>query len=337
MRTLSKQQKNDIKSLASQELSIRQIAKRLSLGVGTVHKYCKGFLNRKNMPAGRPRKLNERNIQYCVRKIVSGEEKSTKSLCKTLENQFSINVDPTTVQRALKRSGLKAGEKIKKPMLSKKNIKARLEFAKSHRDWTVEDWKRVVFSDESKINRFNSDGKSWTWFRDVSVPEPRTVQQTSKHGGGSVMIWGCITHLGPGYMCKIEGNMDQNLYLEILNRDLMDTIRYYKMKPANIIFQQDNDPKHTAKSVKEWLKNQIFETLAWPAQSPDLNPIENLWSQVKRSLNYFATPPKGMLELWERIEKIWNEISADQCLKLVESMPNRMESVIKAKGRWTKY
>lgn len=237
----------------------------------------------------------------------------------------------------MKKKGLKSAEKKKKPLLSTKNIKERLEFAKSHLDWTADDWERVIFSDETKINRFNSDGRTWFWSRDPNSLNDHSVQQTVKHGGGGIMLWGCMTSNGVGYACKIDNILDQHLYKDILQDDLMKTIEFYDLDPSKIIFQHDNDPKHKAKSVKEWLDNQEFEVMLWPAQSPDLNPIEHLWAHVKRKLNQFQTPAKGMLELWERIQQVWNDIDVQTCKNLISSMPSRMEAVVKAKGKWTKY
>ena len=77
--------------------------------------------------------------------------------------------------------------------------------------------------------------------------------------------------------------------------------------------------------------------IEWPAQSPDLNPIEHLWHHPKRRLADYETPPKGILEPWERAEQEWNKIPADVCRNLVESMPRRIAAVIKAKGGFTKY
>src|SRR5688572_16882792 len=77
-----------------------------------------------------------------------------------LKSRFGIQVSDRTIRRVLKKKGLKSVEKKKKPLLSKKNIKARLDFAKAHQYWTSDDWERVIFSDETKINRFNSDGRS---------------------------------------------------------------------------------------------------------------------------------------------------------------------------------
>ena len=77
--------------------------------------------------------------------------------------------------------------------------------------------------------------------------------------------------------------------------------------------------------------------MKWPAQSPDLNPIEHAWSYLKKKLGEYKIPPNGMEQLWERVEKEWNEIPAEVCQGLIESMPRRIDEVVKAKGGYTKY
>ena len=81
----------------------------------------------------------------------------------------------------------------------------------------------------------------------------RLVQGTLKFGGGSLMMWGCMTWQGVGYAAKIDGRMDCDLYLQILKDELLNTMEYYGLNPPNTIFQQDNNPKHTCRIVKEWL------------------------------------------------------------------------------------
>ena len=151
------------------------------------------------------------------------------------------------------------------------------------------------------------------------------------------MVWGCMTWEGVGYAAKIDGRMDGDLYLQILKDELLNSLQYYDLNPSDIIFQQDNDPKHTCKKVKEWLEEQDFETMLWPAQSPDLNPIEHLWVYLKRRLAEYEHPPNGILQLWKRIQEVWKGIPVEECQKLIESMPRRVQAVVKAKGGYTKY
>ena len=105
----------------------------------------------------------------------------------------------------------------------------------------------------------------------------------------------------------------------------------------SIIFQQDNNPKHTSKRAQEWLESQDIKVLDWPAQSPDLNPIEHLWQILKKKLNSNTTLPRGVWELWERIDGEWGKIEVEECQRLIESMPRRLEAVIKAKRGHIKY
>ena len=151
------------------------------------------------------------------------------------------------------------------------------------------------------------------------------------------MVWGCMTAKSIGYMTKIEGNMNADLYCQILRDELMDSLDYYNLNPADVIFQQDNDPKHTSKLAKACTAELSLQILEWPAQSSDLNLIKLLQEHLKHQLNAWPTRPSGMLELWERVEKEWEAIDKDVVLKLIDSMPSRVEAVRKAKGGPTKY
>jgi hypothetical protein len=161
-------------------------------------------------------------------------------------------------------------------MLSLAHRRARLAFAQKYSQWTVADWERVIFSDESKINRIGSDGRVWVWKRKKAGINDRTTTPTVKFGGGHVMIWGCMTAKGVGGFCRILGTMDAKLYVEILEGEFSDTLEKFNYSTDTTIFQHDNDPKHTAKLTTAWLEENFVEVLDWPAQSPDLNPIEHV-------------------------------------------------------------
>jgi uncharacterized protein (DUF2267 family) len=274
--------------------------------------------------------------------VTTGKLDNAVKVKKALQNDLGIIVSPDTVRRALRGAGLGAIEKPKKPLLSVKNVRKRLEWCKAHLDWTIDDWKRVVWSDETKINRFNSDGRVWAWIRDGELLKPRHEKVTVKHGGGSIMIWSALTYAGTGWMCKIDGNMDKTLYKEILEDDQDRTIDFAAkelgLRRDQMVFQHDNDPKHTSNLVKEYLQDQEYQVMEWPPQSPDLNPIENMWRLLKIRLNEYDSPPKGTQDLYERVTKVWYDvIKKDECQNVIESMPRRIRECIKRKGYWTDY
>jgi len=237
----------------------------------------------------------------------------------------------------MKIEGMKAVVKKKRPLLTKKHMKDRLDFAITHKDWTVEDWKRVVWSDETKINHLGSDGRKWVWKKAGEGLSNRLVEGTKKFGGGSLMMWGCMLWEGVGYGCKIDGRMDGELYVKILDDKLQASLDYYGKTSDDIIFQQDNDPKHTSGRASKWFKNHQYQVLSWPSQSLDLNPIEHLWWHLKRKVADYEVSPNGILELWDRVEEEWNKIEPEVCQNLIRSMPRRIEAVLKAKGGYTKY
>src|SRR5690606_27000206 len=126
------------------------------------------------------------------------------------------------------------------PRLLPHHGKQRLEFALRHRHWTLDDWKRVVWSDEAKINRLGSDGRVWAWRHASESPiSDRLVQATIKFGGGNVMIWGAMTYNGVGGLRRVEGRMDAEQYVAILDRHLLRTGVARRIPRQQLIFMHD--------------------------------------------------------------------------------------------------
>src|SRR4051794_9768005 len=98
-----------------------------------------------------------------------------------------------------------------------------------------------------------------------------------------------MTAQGIGYGCQIDGRMDAGVYTSILNDYLLPTIKYYKLKKNKLIFQQDNDSKHTSNAAHGWFRSKKSDLLEWPPQSPDLNPMEHLWQHLKKQLAEYTT------------------------------------------------
>jgi len=165
----------------------------------------------------------------------------------------------------------------------------------------------------------------------------KIVRPTLEFGSGSIMVWGCMTWLGVGALIKIVGNMDATQYVDILSNGLLPTITHVSAEPDLpprhcITFQQDNDPKHTSRLAMKWFNDEDVKVMQWPTQSPDLNPIEHLWAHLKARLRSYEDAPRGVLELWQRVKEEWVKIPAQKCQTLIESMPRRINAVIKSRG-----
>jgi hypothetical protein len=99
------------------------------------------------------------------------------------------------------------------------------------------------------------------------------------------MVWRCLLWDGPGFATKIEGRMDAELYTAILEDELQQTMEWYGLETEDVIFQQDNEPKHTSKKARKWFNEHGYQVLQWPAQSPDLNPIATRLDSVRKVYN----------------------------------------------------
>ena len=338
MKKISPNKITNVISLLNQGFSYNMVAARLSLSKATVHRIKKVHLPYHNhAQPGRPKSLTPQQEQLIVQKLISRELDNAVDITKHLQDYQQTHVNANTVRRALKRSGLKAASMVKKPVLQPKHIRARLAFAERHKYWTTEDWKHVIWSDETKINCLGSDGRKWCWKKPKMAFQHGHIQPTLKHSGGSIMIWGCMIAEGPGFATKINDQMNAELYCSILEDELEQTMEWYGLEREKIIFQHDNDPKHTTKMTQEYLKKSNLQILEWPAQLPDLNPIEHLWHLLKRRLSKYEKMPSGILKLSDRVEVEWNNISKEECMHLIESMPRRVAAVLKARGGYTKY
>jgi transposase len=338
MKSISDKIKARIIQLHKEGLSTRKITDQVSVSHSTVARVCRmSSENHQPLHIGRPKILDSHDERYITRLMTTGKCATAVQAQKELQENAGVQVSTQTVRRALRRNGLKARVKHKKPLLGKRHRQMRLRFAQKYKNWEVNDWNQVIWSDETKINLFGCDGKEYCWKKDGEQLQAHHVSPTVKYGGGSVMVWGCMTAQGVGFLCRIDGHLDAALYKTILSDELLKTIDWYQLNPNDIFFQHDNDPKHTARSTKEWLQDQDFKVLDWPSQSPDLNPIEHLWQHIKQQLNKYPKRATRKEELWQRVEEVWEKVEPSFCRKLIDTMPERIKDVIKSKGGYTRW
>ena len=155
--------------------------------------------------------------------------------------------------------------------------------ARQHAHFSVEDWKNVLFSDESKFVRVHSSDKVCVRCMVGETHSIKCTRPMVQMSSNSVMICGCFSWHGMGPMVKLEGRMNASRYGQLVKNSVSPFMK--KTMGRKSIFQQDNAPIHTAKSILKIFKNLKIKVLDWPAQSPDLNLIENIWHRIKFKLS----------------------------------------------------
>lgn len=315
----------------------KKISKALLISKNTVAKVIQKFKTdgtaaKVQRRTGRPRKLTPRQERLVMRKVEENRHASAQQVSKEVETEIGVNVSRDTICRTVQRNGMHGCRPRRKPLLKPSHKKARLEFARAHAEKDEGYWDSILWSDESKINLFGTDGFKTVWRRKGEEYKEKCMVPTVKHGGGSVLMWGCMSAAGVGELHFIDGIMNSQMYCSILKAKMLPSLRAVGRRA---IFQHDNDPKHTSKATADFLKRNRVRVIPWPSMSPDLNPIEHLWGILKRQVEHHS--PSNNQALKDVILEEWKKIDVAKCCQLVHSMPRRLGAVIANNGGHTKY
>lgn len=316
----------------------KKIAELLNMKPNTVGDIVRRYKNEGRIEPkkqlGQPKKLTAKEERLIVRKIKANPRLSAPKIVEEVRIECKKQISASTIRRTIKAYGYNGRVARKKPFINMRNRKIRVNFAKEHKNKDASWWDDVIFADESKFNLFGSDRRVMVWRKPNEELKGKNLKPTVKHGGGHVMVWGCISAKGMGNLVFIDGIMNKEQYLRILRENLrqsaerMGVLRSFK-------FYQDNDPKHKAHVVREWLLYNCPKVIQTPAQSPDLNPIENLWDELDRRVR--ENPVTSISGLKIRLQEEWNKISVEYLSKIIKNMPQRLQGVISNQGYPTKY
>lgn len=260
--------------------------------------------------------------------IDSVEEHSEESMPKIFERlkKKGLSCQIDTVRNRIKEAGIMHLAPLKKPMLTEEHRANRLQWAEDHKDF---DWDRVIFTDESTYTVYMPVTKVWRRRGEKKVV--RTLKHPCK-----INFWGCLSSKGFGCCYSFKPNLNADLMCGIYEKRLLPTASYwFGGDPSSWYLQEDNDPKHTSIKCSTWRAENKVQRLSWPSNSPDLNPIENVWSFMKSQIRGKSFRSADALE--RKIKNIWQNLSPEYAKKLVNSMSSRLDDVASNEGDWILY
>ena len=187
------------------------------------------------------------------------------------------------------------------------------------------------------FNRSEECGQQFVYRTNGTRFHPCHTQTLKRSGRKSVPVWAWFSSQGAGAVHRIDGRLTAEKYISILDDVLLPTA-WARFGLGPIRFVQFRSPIHTSHAVTAWFADHPeFELLPWPPRGADLNPIENLWSEMVRDMNWQHV--RNSNELWSDVWDIWNNFAPKQSYwrTLANSMPSRLEMVTDLRGEWTKY
>ena len=316
-----------------------EIVKLLHIPESTIRSIWKKYNstgNVENIPrVGRPRKVTRRGEVRLLRTVKKNRGKVLREITNDFNEGGVVRVHPKTIQRYLHKNKIFRRVVRKKMVVREVNKKKRLSWCLERRRWTVNlHWNQVIFSDESQIV-IGQNNRVYVWRSSNEAYRPECMCPPYQRKV-SVMIWGCITWYGVGTLCKVDGNINAVKYRDILDNHLWPVLaRHFADKPYR--FQDDNAPVHRARIIEEFKRDNDIHGMTWPAQSPDLNIIENVWLCIKRSLQNAAGNINTPQERFTAIQDISMNFTVDYIQNLYTSIPRRILAVIRSNGYLTKY
>ncbi len=264
--------------------------------------------------------------------IINNARRTKFTTPNKLRNELKLNVSARTIRRTLNENKILGHIARKEYPFGRDHIRKRLSFANGYAQRT--NWNDVLFSDEKSFPLCKSTSQQWVQIPEGESPFQPEYMVHKKSHSEKVHMWACFAAGGVGEFKLFEQNMDKKIFKRILMKHLKSSAT--KLFGDNHWwFYMDNDPKHTSGVIQNWLFHNGIQLIDVPPYSGDLNPMENLWSDMNRRVE--SRFSQTIDELKTVITDEWKQTSAILLSKLVASMPARCKAVVNNHGHITNY
>ncbi|KAL0830028.1 hypothetical protein ABMA28_003486 [Loxostege sticticalis] len=331
-------------ALLQQGLSQRAVAAQLNLSQCAVSRVYRRFLEtgafNRRPRTSRQRCTSERDDRFIVSTSLRNRHLTGVDIQQELRRVRGVTVSEWTIRRRLKEANLTPKRPATGPKLTAGHRQARLQFAREHLNWSIDQWRSVLFSDECRMCLHGSDRRGRVYRR----PGERFAQccfaETVAYGGGSCMMWAGISLEGKTELVFVPGGsrgggLTADRYITDILTD--HVVPYGGFIGESFVLMHGNARCHTSRNTQQFLVDVGIRTMDWPALSPDMNTIEHLWDELKRRVRARNPAPLTVDELKAALLQEWDGIRQVTVKKLIRSMKNRMQAVIRARGGNTKY
>ena len=324
----------------------QQVANHFGVNVSTIERLVRRLRGTGRLAdrprSGRPRVTSRRQDRTIRLAHLRNRQLTATETALNTVGTHNRQISPRTVRRRLREHGLQARRPYVGPPLTQARRLRRMAWLTAHapRRFPMRQWRRVLFTDESRFTLFRPDGRHRIYRRRGERFTDACVVEWDRFGGGSVMVWGGIAHGVKSQLIVVDGNMTAVRYRD----EILRPVAVPLVQQRHLILQQDNARPHVARVCQDFLANNNIVPLDWPPYSPDLSPIEHLWDELDRRVRKRQNPPPPtppppatLAQLRNALINEWNNIPMRTVNALVNSIQRRIRAATAARGGHTRY
>lgn len=276
--------------------------------------------------SGMPPKLSPQ-VQKLIEDAMLQDDETTATQLQSVLASRSIYVSLATIVRNRVQLGWTYRGSAYCQLIRQQNKDKRLQWA---RTCLNDEFNDVIWTDETTVQIETHKRYCYHKKGEKPRPKPRPKHPTKVH------VWGGISRRGATEVCIFEGIMDASLYCQILEKTLLPCIEEKFHPPDVHRFMQDNDPKHTSRAAREFFERHNINWWKTPPESPDMNPIENLWHELKEFIRR-EVKPKNKEELIDGISMFWDTVDVIKCRRYINHLKKVLPKAIEVRGEPTGY